>query len=165
MYGESFFFQAFVYLTAAVLAVPLAKRLGLGSVLGYLVAGILIGPFVLGLVGEEGQDVLHFAEFGVVMIGLELQPAALWKLRRPILGLGGLQVGLTAVALTGVGLAFGLPWQSAVAIGMKNCADNAAQRAVRTLRQCSGRRTPGSEGRAWLMVGLAVGGRGCLSGG
>ena len=74
-----FFFQAFVYLSAAVISVPIAKKLGLGSVLGYLIAGIVIGPFVLGLIGEEGQDVMHFAEFGVVMmlflIGLELQPS------------------------------------------------------------------------------------------
>ena len=78
MGDDGFFYQAFIYLTAAVLAVPLAKRLGLGSVLGYLIAGIAIGPFALGLVGEEGQDVMHFAEFGVVMmlflVGLELEP-------------------------------------------------------------------------------------------
>ena len=107
MHGEGFFFQAFVYLSAAVVAVPLAKRLGLGSVLGYLIAGIAIGPFGLSLVGTEGQDVMHFAEFGVVMmlflVGLELQPALLWRLRGPILGLGGLQVGITTAALAGVG--------------------------------------------------------------
>ena len=78
MYGEGFFLQALIYLAAAVISVPIAKRLGLGSVLGYLIAGIAVGPFGLGLVGEEGEDVLHFAEFGVVMmlflIGLELQP-------------------------------------------------------------------------------------------
>ena len=67
MHGGGFFFQALVYLTAAVVTVPIAKRLGLGSVLGYLLGGIVIGPFALGLVGEEGQDVLHFAEFGVVL--------------------------------------------------------------------------------------------------
>ena len=97
MHGEGFFYQAFVYLAAAVVSVPIAKRLGLGSVLGYLIAGMAIGPFGIGLVGAEGQDVLHFAEFGVVMmlflIGLELQPSLLWRLRTSILGLGGLQVG------------------------------------------------------------------------
>lgn len=122
MHEGGFFYQAFVYLTAAVVSVPVAKRLGLGSVLGYLIAGIIIGPFVLGLVGEEGQDVMHFAEFGVVMmlflIGLELQPALLWKLRVPILGLGGLQVGLTAVLILGAGIALGLAWQTALALGL-----------------------------------------------
>jgi len=65
MHGEGFFFQAFVYLSAAVISVPIAKRLGLGSVLGYLLAGVVIGPFGLHFVGQEGQDVMHFAEFGV----------------------------------------------------------------------------------------------------
>jgi monovalent cation:proton antiporter-2 (CPA2) family protein len=119
---EGFLYQAFVYLSAAVVAVPIAKRLGLGSVLGYLIAGIVIGPFALGLVGEEGQDVMHFAEFGVVMmlflIGLELQPALLWRMRGPILGTGGLQVAATSVIITGIGLSLGLPWQSAVVVGM-----------------------------------------------
>ena len=83
------FSQAVVYLAAAVLAVPLARRLGLGSALGYLMAGIIIGPYALGLVGEEGQDVMHYAEFGVVLmlflIGLELEPRVLWRMRMPVL--------------------------------------------------------------------------------
>jgi monovalent cation:proton antiporter-2 (CPA2) family protein len=122
MHGEGFFYQAFVYLTAAVVSVPIAKRLGLGSVLGYLIAGVAIGPFALGLIGEGGKDVMHFAEFGVVMmlfvVGLELQPAVLWRLRGPVLGMGGLQVVLTTVAIGSIGLLFGLPWQSSLAIGM-----------------------------------------------
>ncbi len=122
MHGEGFFYQAFVYLSAAVIAVPVAKRLGLGSVLGYLIAGIAIGPFGLHLVGEEGRDVMQFAEFGVVMmlflVGLELQPALLWRLRAPILGLGGLQVGVTAVAVAAGAAALGLPWRAAVAVGL-----------------------------------------------
>ena len=122
MSGESFLYQAFVFLTAAVVAVPVAKRLGLGSVLGYLLAGIAIGPFGLGLLGEEGEDLMHFAEFGVVMmlfvVGLELQPALLWRMRTPILGLGGLQVGVSTVVFTGIALALGLAWQESVAIGM-----------------------------------------------
>ena len=122
MHGQGFFFQAFVYLTAAVVAVPIAKRMGLGSVLGYLIAGMVIGPFGLGLIGEEGKDVLEFAEFGVVMmlflIGLELQPALLWRLRKPILGTGGLQVGATTAAITLVGIIAGLPWQAALAVGL-----------------------------------------------
>ncbi|MCZ6675454.1 MAG: monovalent cation:proton antiporter-2 (CPA2) family protein [Verrucomicrobia bacterium] len=119
---ESLFVSAFVYLLTAVICVPLAKRLGLSSVLGYLVAGFVIGPFVLGLVGEEGADVMHFAEFGVVLmlflIGLELRPALLWRLRGPILGLGGAQVGITMVAIGAIGMSFGLGWQVALAVGM-----------------------------------------------
>jgi monovalent cation:proton antiporter-2 (CPA2) family protein len=122
MHGEGFFYQAFIYLTAAVVSVPVAKRLGFGSVLGYLIAGMVIGPFVLGLIGEEGQDVMHFAEFGVVMmlflIGLELQPALLWRLRGPIMGMGGLQVGVTAAIGTAILIVVGLPWQPALALGM-----------------------------------------------
>ena len=102
-------------------SVPLAKRLGLGSVPGYLVAGVLIGPFVLGLVGQKTTDVMHFAEFGVVMmlfvIGLELEPALLWRLRRSILGLGGLQVRLSMVLIGGGALALGLPWNESLALG------------------------------------------------
>lgn len=94
--------SALIYLLAAVVAVPVAKRLGLGSVLGYLVAGILIGPSVLHLVGDQ-TEVMHFAEFGVVMmlflVGLELQPSRLWNLRKPIVGLGGLQVSVTALLI------------------------------------------------------------------
>ena len=121
--GEGgFFFQAFVYLVAAVVSVPIAKRLGLGSVLGYLIAGAIIGPFVLGLVGEEGQDVMHFAEFGVVMmlflVGLELQPELLWRLRNPIVGMGGLQVFLTATIIMIIAVIVRVPWQTALALGL-----------------------------------------------
>ncbi len=122
MSNETFFWQAFIYLLAAVLSVPIAKRLGLGSVLGYLLAGVIIGPFGLRFVGQEGEDVMHFAEFGVVMmlflVGLELQPALLWRLRMPILGLGGLQVGVTAFVAAGIGLLTGLSWQMALAVGL-----------------------------------------------
>jgi monovalent cation:proton antiporter-2 (CPA2) family protein len=122
MHGEGFFYQAFVYLAAAVISVPIAKRLGLGSVLGYLIAGIAIGPFGLGLIGEEGKDVMQFAEFGVVMmlflIGLELEPTRVWRLRAPILGLGGLQVALSTAVVAGLALLLGLEWRSALAVGM-----------------------------------------------
>ncbi|MCK9167446.1 MAG: potassium transporter [Bacteroidia bacterium] len=122
MQQGNFLFQAFIYLLAAVVSVPVAKRLGLGSVLGYLLAGVIMGPFILGFIGDEGQDIMHFAEFGVVMmlflIGLELQPAKLWRLRIPILGLGGAQVGVTTLVFTPVGIALGLPWQASLAIGL-----------------------------------------------
>lgn len=122
MDSNSFLFQALIYLGAAVIMVPVAKKLGLGSVLGYLIAGILIGPTVLEFIGSEGQDIMHFAEFGVVMmlflIGLELEPALLWKLRKAILGLGGLQVLVTAVIISIAALLIQLPWQSAVAVGL-----------------------------------------------
>ena len=112
---------AFIFLAAGVIAVPIASRFGLGSVLGYLIAGALIGPFALQLV-DDTQNIMHFAEFGVVMmlflIGLELQPQVLWRMRKPILGLGGLQVILTTAAITASAMAFGLAWQTALAIGL-----------------------------------------------
>tara|TARA_B110000211_G_scaffold45783_2_gene48787 strand:- start:166 stop:2031 length:1866 start_codon:yes stop_codon:yes gene_type:complete len=114
--------MAVIYLAAAIIAVPIAKRLGLGSVLGYLIAGIVIGPFALGLVGDQ-TDVMHFAEFGVVMmlflVGLELHPARLWKLRKSILGLGGLQVLVTSALLFIVCYSLlDLRWETALAIGL-----------------------------------------------
>jgi len=116
-----YFIQAFIYLCAAVIAVPLAKRLGLGSVLGYLIAGVVIGP-VVGLVGEETETLQHFAEFGVVMmlflVGLELEPRMLWSMRNRLLGLGGLQVSLTAAAIMLTSLLFGIDWRIALTIGL-----------------------------------------------
>ncbi|MGR5251802.1 monovalent cation:proton antiporter-2 (CPA2) family protein [Vibrio astriarenae] len=115
------FLQAFIYLVAAVIAVPIAKRLGLGSVLGYLIAGVVIGP-VIGLVGEETTTIQHFAEFGVVMmlflVGLELEPKMLWAMRNRLIGLGGLQVGGTTAAVTGIAMALGQPWTIALTIGL-----------------------------------------------
>ncbi len=116
-----YFIQAFVYLTAAVIAVPLAKRFGLGSVLGYLVAGVVIGPLI-GLVGQETTTIQHFAEFGVVMmlflVGMELDPKALWAMRLHLIGLGGLQVTLTTAAGWSLAWWLGLPWQTALAVGL-----------------------------------------------
>lgn len=120
MNGQTLLIQALVYLAAGVVSVPIAKRLGLGSVLGYLVAGALIGPFALSLVGQQA-DVMKFAEFGVVillfLIGLEVRPALLWSLRGSIFGLGGAQVGATAAAVWGASLLLGLDWRSALAVG------------------------------------------------
>lgn len=113
--------EAFIFLAAGVVAVPIASRLGLGSVLGYLIAGALIGPFALKLVNDT-ELIMHFAEFGVVMmlflIGLELQPHVLWRMRNPIIGLGGLQVLVTTLVFAGLGLLLGLAWQTAVAIAL-----------------------------------------------
>jgi CPA2 family monovalent cation:H+ antiporter-2 len=117
----SFLLQATIYLGAAVIAVPVAKRLGLGSVLGYLIAGILIGP-VLGLIGSEAQDLRHFAEFGVVMmlflVGLELEPMALWNMRARLIGLGGTQVVITTAVIMAAAVALDQPWTVALAIGL-----------------------------------------------
>ena len=105
-----------VLLGAAVVAVPLFKRIGLGSVLGYLAAGLIIGPFGLKLV-TDSHAILHIAEFGVVMflfvIGLEMKPSHLWSLRRQIFGLGSLQVILSAVLMTLVSVQFGISWEVA----------------------------------------------------
>ncbi|MGA7981064.1 MAG: glutathione-regulated potassium-efflux system protein KefC [Chromatiaceae bacterium] len=121
MDDHSLLLNAFVYLLAAVVAVPLFARLGLGSMLGYLVAGAAIGPWGLGVI-RGVEDILHFAEFGVVLllflIGLELDPHRLWAMRRPIFGLGSAQVAATAAALMAVGLALGLDWRSALVAGM-----------------------------------------------
>ncbi|CAH0525857.1 monovalent cation:proton antiporter-2 (CPA2) family protein [Vibrio hippocampi] len=117
----AYFLQAFIYLVAAVIAVPIAKRLGLGSVLGYLIAGVVIGP-IIGLVGEETTTIQHFAEFGVVMmlflVGLELEPKMLWGMRHKLIGLGGIQVGGTAAAVMGIALAFDQTWTIALTIGL-----------------------------------------------
>ncbi|MCS6928054.1 MAG: monovalent cation:proton antiporter-2 (CPA2) family protein [Saprospiraceae bacterium] len=114
--------QAIIYLGAAVLCVPLIKRLGLSAVLGYLLAGILIGPFGLGLVGEERTELMHFAEMGVVMmlfiIGLELEPAQFWAMRRSILGLGMSQMSLTTLLLGGLFLSFGWSWSVALTVAL-----------------------------------------------
>jgi glutathione-regulated potassium-efflux system ancillary protein KefC/glutathione-regulated potassium-efflux system protein KefB len=113
--------QVAIFLAAAVIAVPLFRRFHLGAVLGYLAAGIAIGPHGLGLVGEA-ENVMHLAELGVVLllfvIGLELQPSRLWVLRKTIFGLGGAQVLLTGVIIAVAGLAFGLTWQAALVIGL-----------------------------------------------
>ena len=116
-----FLLLAFIFLIAGVVSVPIATRLGLGSVLGYLIAGIAISP-VLALLHVDVVSIQHFAEFGVVMmlflVGLELEPRHLWSMRGQLLGLGGGQVALTTLAIMGVAIAFGQPWSIALAIGL-----------------------------------------------
>ncbi len=113
--------NSFIYLAAAVIAVPVAKKLGLGSIIGYLAAGIAIGPWGLKLVTNV-QDILHFAEFGVVLmlflVGLELEPKRLWNLRRPIFGWGSAQVVSCAAIITGLAMAFGVDWKIALVAGL-----------------------------------------------
>lgn len=123
MAGEGvppFFTESIVFLAATVVAVPIAKRLGLGSVVGYLAAGAAIGPFGLGLLGS-GEDVLHVAELGVVLllfvIGLELDPQKLWRMKRDIFGLGSAQVILTGLALFSVAVFAGLSHKAALVAG------------------------------------------------
>ena len=105
--------STFIYLAFAVVSVLVSQKLGLGSVLGYLMAGIVIGP-MLGFVGKETESIQHVAEFGVVMmlflVGLELAPQMLWQLRHKLLGLGGLQVGLSLAAIAGIAIALGYSW-------------------------------------------------------
>lgn len=119
----NFLFQAIIYLSAAVLCVPIAKKLGMGSILGYLFAGIIIGPFVLGFIGQESKDIMHFAEFGIVMmlflIGLELEPSKFWKMRKVILGMGSMQlIGTTLVIFFGCLIFMDWNWKTTLAISL-----------------------------------------------
>lgn len=116
-HGTPWLTSSLVYLGAAVLAVPLARLLGLGSIIGYLAAGIAIGPWGLGFV-TDAQDMLHFAEFGVVLmlflVGLELEPRRLWAMRRPIFGWGSVQLFGSAALMTGAAVALGVDWRLAL---------------------------------------------------
>ncbi|MCA0441554.1 MAG: glutathione-regulated potassium-efflux system protein KefC [Alicycliphilus sp.] len=127
----------FTYLAAAVIAVPIARALGLGAIIGYLAAGIAIGPWGLALVSNV-QDILHFAEFGVVLmlflVGLELQPGRLWSLRRPILGLGMAQMAGCALLLWGCAWALGLPWRVAL-VGALGLALSSTAIALQVLNE------------------------------
>ncbi len=120
--NAGFLHDALIYLATAIIFVPIAKKLGMGSVLGYLLGGIIIGPFFLGFVGEEGKDIMHFAEFGVVMmlflIGLELEPTNLWRMRKLIVGTGALQLGGTTLIFFVALIAAGFSWQAALASGL-----------------------------------------------
>ena len=138
MESSAFLFQAFIYLGAAVISVPIAKRLGLGSVLGYLLAGVLIGPHVLRFIGDARGDVMSVAEFGVVMmlflVGLELRPNVLWRLRGPIFGSGTLQVVLTSVVCAILALGFHLGIGPAIAVGLI-LSDSSTAIAVQSLTE------------------------------
>ena len=118
---DEFLLLAFLFLIAGVIAVPIASRLGLGSVLGYLLAGIAISP-ILGWLHVDVVSIQHFAEFGVVMmlflVGLELEPRMLWSMRAKLLGLGGLQVSVSVLLVMAIAMVLGQPWSVALAIGL-----------------------------------------------
>ena len=143
----TFIGQALIYLAAGVIAVPLFKRIGLGSVLGYLAAGLAIGPWGLRLI-DDPQTVLHFAEFGVVMllflIGLELDPQRLWTLRRQIFGMGSVQVAATAAVIAGAALALGQPLAVALVAGM-GVAMSSTAIALATLQEKNLLSSPGGQ--------------------
>ncbi|HBB15960.1 MAG TPA: potassium transporter, partial [Syntrophus sp. (in: bacteria)] len=136
--NHSFLQDALLYLGAAILFVPIAKRLGMGSVLGYLLAGITIGPFFLGLVGGGEKDMMHFAEFGVVLmlflIGLELEPAHFWRMRHLILGSGTAQMGITTLLFVVLFIQVGFDWQAALAVGLALSMSSTAI-VLQTLRE------------------------------
>lgn len=137
----------FTYLAAAVIAVPIARALGLGAIIGYLAAGIAIGPWGLALVSNV-QDILHFAEFGVVLmlflVGLELQPSRLWSLRRPIFGLGTAQMVGCAALLWAGAWAWGLPWRVGL-VGALGLALSSTAIALQTLAERNLMRTDGGQ--------------------
>ncbi len=144
MNDDSLLTNTLVYLAAAVVAVPIAKRLGLGSVLGYLIAGVVIGPFGLRLITNV-EDILHFAEFGVVLllflIGLELNPRRLWGLRKSIVGIGGAQVVVTTVLILAIGMLLGFDWKLALVAAMGLSLSSTAI-ALQTLTEKSLLTTP-----------------------
>jgi monovalent cation:proton antiporter-2 (CPA2) family protein len=144
---HGFLYQALIYLAAGVIAVPLFKKLGLGSVLGFLAAGMVIGPWGLKLVSKP-EAVLHFAEFGVVLllflVGLELNPGRLWQMRKPIFGMGATQVASTLVAVAGIGWLLGQPFTIAVVAGMGFAMSSTAI-ALATLQERRLLGTPGGQ--------------------
>jgi monovalent cation:proton antiporter-2 (CPA2) family protein len=148
MESSGFLFQAFIYLAAAVVSVPIAKRLGLGSVLGYLLSGVLIGPHVFRFIGDARGDVMSVAEFGVVMmlflVGLELRPNLLWRLRGPIFGSGTLQVVLTSAVCAVLALCFHLAIGPAIAVGLI-LSDSSTAIAVQSLAEKGWLNTKGGQ--------------------
>ena len=147
METSGFLAQALIYLAAAVIAVPISKRLGLGSVLGFLLAGVAIGPWGLALIGDV-EAMLHFSEFGVVLllflVGLELNPKRLWSLRASIFGMGTLQVVATMFAVAGIGMALGQPFAISLVAGMGFAMSSTAI-ALATLEEKNLLPTPGGQ--------------------
>lgn len=137
MEGSDFLLAGVLFLFAAVAAVPLASRLGIGAVLGYLLAGIAIGPWGLGFISDV-DEILHFSELGVVflmfIIGLELNPSKLWQLRRSIFGVGAAQVLLSAALLAGLLMLTDFAWQAAV-VGGIGLAMSSTAMALQLMRE------------------------------
>jgi CPA2 family monovalent cation:H+ antiporter-2 len=131
--------QATVFLAATLVSVPIAKKLGFGSIIGYLVAGVIIGPFVLGFIGEEGEDLMHASEFGVVMmlflIGLELNPQSIWRMRKIILGMGLSQMALTTISMFSILFwIFNFPFNASLVIALSFSMSSTAI-ALQTLKE------------------------------
>ncbi len=134
----SILFEAIVFLAGAIICVSIAKRLGLSSVIGYLLAGVLIGPYVFGFIGTEGEDIMHFAEFGVVvmlfLIGLEIEPKNFWNMRKTIVGMGGIQVGGTMLLSYILFTVLGFEWKVALVISMAVALSSTAI-AMQTIKE------------------------------
>ena len=146
--------EALIYLAAAVICVPIARRLGLGSVLGYLIAGAAIGPWGLGLIGDV-ESMLHFSEFGVVLmlfvIGLELEPRRLWSMKSEVFGGGSLQLAICGTALAAGALLLGLEWKAALVAGLALALSSTAI-AMQTMAERNFTATPtGRSGFAVLL--------------
>ncbi len=152
--ATSWLTTSLIYLAAAVIAVPLARALGLGSIIGYLVAGIVIGPWGLRLV-TDAQTILTVAEFGVVLmlflVGLELEPQRLWAMRRPIFGWGSVQVGVSACLMTTLGIAVGVAWPVALAAAL-GLAMSSTAIGLAVLAERNVQRTPAGQG----VLGVAL---------
>jgi CPA2 family monovalent cation:H+ antiporter-2 len=147
---DGFLVNAIIYILAAIVCVPIAKRLGMSAVLGYLIAGILIGPYVLGFISNEGEghDIMHNAEFGVVMmlflIGLELEPQNLWKMKKLIITVGLTQVLVTAALITGIGIALGFDWRLCLAAGLSMSLSSTAI-VIQNLKEKNEMGSPGGK--------------------
>ena len=160
---DGFLLNAIIYILAVIVCVPIAKRLGMGAVLGYLLAGIFIGPYVLGFISNEGEghDIMHNAEFGVVMmlflIGLALEPKNLWKMKNLIITVGLTQVLVTAALITGIGILIGIDWRICLVAGLSMALSSTAI-VIQSLKEKNEMGSPGGKMsfKVLLMQDIAV---------